>query len=123
MEGIKYVRLGFMDIGNIPRFRILPIARFRDFLKTFAIPCGITMSTVALAMLPYQDIVSDELPDCIGVSREFILAPDVTSLRKLPYGTGTNAICMADLMHKTYVDNQPVPFEGCPRQCLKNVVK
>lgn len=124
-DGIRHVRLAFVDTSNILRFRIVPISKFVKFIDSSGAR-GIFMSNAAMGLMVHEDHLAVGLPPEITCRGEMCLVPDITtssavcSLRRLPYGSGTHALCMVDLEEKDY---PAVAFGGCPRSSLKNVLK
>lgn len=121
-EGIQYVRLALVDTSNILRFRIVPISRFLKFIDSTEVR-GLFMANAVFG-LTYKDHLVVGLPPTISCRGEICLVPDVkinnNNLRRLPYGSGTHALCMVDVEDK---DNPGGLFAGCPRSCLKNILK
>lgn len=122
-EGIKYVRMGIVDTSNILRFRIVPISNFLKFIDSTGVR-GLFMANAVFGLMAHNDYLAAGLPHSIYCRGEFCLVPDVKpssgNLCRLPYGSGTHALCMVNLEDK---DNPGVPFDACARSSLKNILK
>lgn len=121
-KGIRHVRLAFVDLSNIVRIRIVPISKFLQFIEPIGTR-GCTMSNAVFGLMAHKDDLVVGLPPEISCRGEISLVPDLTNgiddLRRLPYGSGSHALCMVNLEDK---DNPKVPYAICPRSTLKKVL-
>ncbi len=122
-KGIQFIRMAMVDTSNIVRLRIVPISKFLQFIDSVTVS-GYFMSTALLGVMVHEDHLAVGLPPTISCRGEMCLVPDLTSgidnLHRLPYGSGTHALCMVDLEEK---DNPGVRFGGCARSSLKNILR
>jgi len=125
-EGVLYVRLILVDYSNIIRARVMPIAQFcGQFDPETGKPTGLSMASVNATLPMYADIILPELTGLfpyLSAVGEFVLVPDAGTIRKLPYGTGTHAICHGNLKAKECISGKR-DLDLCPRTCLKRIVE
>lgn len=121
-KGIKYVRLCVVDISNTTRIRIIPIKNFLELVNSNG-DKGYFMANAVFGLMAQNDHLAVGLPAEISCCGELRLVPDmkkgVEHLYRLPYGSGAHAMCMVDVMEK---DRPGVPFGGCARTSLKNIL-
>lgn len=112
-RGIKYVRVQYVDYGNIVRFRVLPVAYFKRICKN-ARP-GLNFSTLALAFVGVQFAG--------GFTRigECLHAIDLNSLRVCTYAPG-HAVVMTWFQEKKPAPDTGLAIPLCPRTMLRRIV-
>lgn len=124
-QGVKLVRIGYVDLSNQYRFRLIPIDRFQNYTAT----TGLT-AVRALNVFPFY---GDHIPTGIGLNAagECIIKPDLSTLVQLPYYP-QHANVQAFLENKwTPVDAEFGKLDlteddkylsTCSRTCLRKII-
>src|SRR5882724_351910 len=94
-QGTRFVRLHWVDFLNIVRCRIIPLVRLQCMLSTSA-HGGVTITKACLGL------IGENLAPGFGPSGEYVLVPDLDSLR-----ASLNANGHAFLMG-TFEEKEPV---------------
>lgn len=112
-QGIKYVRVQYVDYGNVVRFRVLPVAYFKRICKN-ARP-GLNVSPLALAFVGVQFAG--------GFTRtgECLQAIDLNSFRVCTYAPG-HAVVMTWFQEKSPAPGVGLAVPLCARTTLQRVV-
>ncbi|KAJ3490279.1 hypothetical protein NLI96_g1520 [Meripilus lineatus] len=110
---IKFVRLQWLDYTNTVRFRLLPTPYFKKLLSSSRPGTGVSICTLGIVVLT--------LAPGFSPNGEYLLVPDLSSLRISSYAPG-HAVVMSYLQEKF-----PNPEHGLvvpidPRTLLKRVV-
>lgn len=107
-----------MDLVNIVRYRVIPLAYFEKLLKSPRPGVGVAKAAMGLVYLMAADGFSP-----MG---EYLYAPDMSTLRVCPYAPG-HASVMGWFQERTpiMVMNGPptVEVDLCPRTILRRVVE
>jgi hypothetical protein len=118
-SGIRYIRLQWVDYTNTTRYRIIPIAAFRDLMSASRPGIGVTKAAFGL--------VGASLAPGFSGTGEYLYVPDLSSLRQFGYLSG-HASLMGWFEEKLpnregagSEDALKVPL--CPRGLLRDVVK
>ncbi|CAG8448973.1 9809_t:CDS:2 [Diversispora eburnea] len=124
-NGVKLVRLGYLDLSNQFRIRLIPIDRFQNYITKL----GLTASR-AINIMP---LFGDHIPEGIGITPagECLLKPDFNTLIQLPYYP-QHAIAHAFLENKwtpgdpkygklNLIEDDKY-YSICPRNCLRKIV-
>ena len=114
-QGIKYVRVQYVDYGNVVRFRVLPVAYFKRICKNPR--PGLNFTSLALAFVGIQfagGFDSERAGECLH-------AIDLNSFRVCTYAPG-HAVVMTWFQEKTPVPDAGLTIPLCPRTLLQRVV-
>ena len=112
-QGVKYVRVQYVDYGNVVRFRVLPVAYFKRICKN-ARP-GLNFGAIALAFVGVQFAGGfTRLDECLH-------AIDLNSFRICTYAPG-HAVVMTWFQEKRPVPNAGLAIPLCPRTMLQRVM-
>jgi len=118
-SGIRYFRLQWVDYTNTTRYRIIPLAAFRDL--TLASRPGIGVTKAALGL------VGTSLAPGFSGTGEYLYVPDPSSLRQCGYAARHMSL-MGWFEEKLPTEESAgredalkVPL--CPRGLLRDVVK
>lgn len=111
---VKYVRLQWLDYTNTLRFRLVPIAYFKKLLASERPGTGV--ATAALGIV----IVS--LAPGFSSSGEYLLVPDLLSLRICPYALGHVSV-MCNMQEKVPNPEHGLVVPLCPRTILRRVLE
>ncbi|KAL0567716.1 hypothetical protein V5O48_014277 [Marasmius crinis-equi] len=115
LQGARFVRLQFVDLANIVRYRIFPIKSFLAILDKGSRPrINIPKAVLGVAFLRIAEGFS-----AIG---EYYLVLDLSTLRTLPYKPG-HVSCMAFFEEKVGDESGKVEVDICPRTALKKAVE
>ncbi|KAL1920352.1 uncharacterized protein VTP21DRAFT_729, partial [Calcarisporiella thermophila] len=106
-NGVKHVRLMWVDASNIARCRIIPIEKF--FSKILQRGVGITDGLMGSTAV-FDTVFAGS---AVG---EIQYVPDLRSLRQLPYHPA-HAAAIGDMMNRN-----GTPYERCPRDFLKRML-
>ncbi len=110
-NGIKTLRVEFLDLLGISRGKTVPVANVGGLLSEKSE--GLTCSSAIMALAFDDDFVEVSfLPD---KRDDMVIVPDFSTMEQLPYSPHV-AIVQADLKYKD------TPFEASPRVFLKKVV-
>ncbi|KAK0434015.1 hypothetical protein EV421DRAFT_1365739 [Armillaria borealis] len=116
--GITYVRLTWIDLTSVIRYRVIPITYFLKMLKSQRPSIAMVKCTFGMV---YLNMAEDFLP--MG---EYLYVIDLSTLRLCPYEEGTASV-MGWFQEKapvTGADGQPtVEVSVCPRGTLRRVVE
>lgn len=140
-EGVKYVRVTWVDLTNVVRCRIVPLHHFQRLLgypntatnKFGVIPeppsastgdhakrGGVTITKASFGMVNIA--VTKDTPS----SGEWLYVPDLSTIRTLPYAPGHVSV-MGWLEEKEWVTNkegyETVKVPLCPRDLLRRVIE
>lgn len=120
-QGTRSVRLHWVDLSNTVRYRVVPIARLQRMVATSAHGgVGVTITKACLGL------ICENLVPGFGPSGEYILVPDLDSLRAASYADG-HAFVMGTLEEKEPVQRadgtQTVEVDVCPRTVLRRIVE
>ncbi|KAF8954897.1 hypothetical protein BDZ97DRAFT_1862383 [Flammula alnicola] len=117
-EGIKHVRIQWVDLINNIRYRVVPLPYFEKLLKTSR--PGTSLAKVSLGLVLIT-VVEGFNP--VG---EYLYAIDLSSLRICPYAPG-HASVMGWFEEKNPVagidGHRAVEVDLCPRTILRRVVE
>jgi glutamine synthetase len=117
-NGIRYIRLQWVDYTNITRNRVIPLLAFTELLGASRSGVGVTMAVLGLVGLSLA-------PGFSGTG-EYLYTPDLSSIRLCGYAPG-HASLMGWFEEKLPIPNQvgkdPLEVSLCPRGLLKGVVK
>lgn len=111
---VKFVRLQWLDYINTLRFRLIPLPYFRRLLESERPGTGVVKCTLGLVFL--------SLAPGFGSSGEYLLVPDLSSLRICPYAPG-HASVMAYLQEKVPSLDHGLTVPICPRTILHKVTQ
>ncbi|KAK0467062.1 uncharacterized protein EV420DRAFT_1474454 [Desarmillaria tabescens] len=116
--GITFIRLTWVDLTSVVRFRVIPLAHFFKMLQSPRPSVAIAKVTMGLVYLHTADEFS-----AIG---EYLYVPDLSTLRLCPYEEG-HASVLGWFQKKAPVlgadGNLTVAVDLCPRSVLQRVVK
>ena len=116
--GIRFIRVTWVDLTNVIRFRVVPIAHFERILASRR--PSVSMVRGALG------VVSIALAEGFSSTGEFLYLVDMDSLRVCTYAPG-HASVMGWYEEKVPirgVDGIPrFDVDLCPRTTLKRIVK
>ncbi|KAK0238917.1 hypothetical protein EDD85DRAFT_828447 [Armillaria nabsnona] len=116
--GITFVRLTWVDLTGVIRFRVIPRAYFLKMLQSPRPSVAIAKVTMGLVYLH----TADEF-NAIG---EYLYVPDLSTLRLCPYEEG-HASVLGWFQEKAPVlgadGNLTVAVDLCPRSVLQRVVE
>ncbi|CAB4435922.1 unnamed protein product [Rhizophagus irregularis] len=121
-NGVKYVRLGWLDVTNLLRFRVIPIDRFIEYTASR----GLTIARCLNALPVYADVVLKGF----SPAGEILLKPDLNTIVQLPYhpthafvhSLWENKWTPSDAEYDS-TSSEPSCFTLCPRVCLKNIIE
>jgi hypothetical protein len=117
--GIRFVRLHWVDLSNTVRYRVIPIARLQRMLATSA-HAGITITKSCLGL------IGEGLAPAFGPTGEYILIPDMETLRVASYADG-HAFVMGTFEEKEPVKRtdgtETLEVDDCPRTALRRIVE
>ncbi|KAF9268833.1 glutamine synthetase guanido kinase [Marasmius fiardii PR-910] len=117
-EGYNYVRIYWVDLANTRRCRLLPIKYFKELVQSNR--PGVNIASVAIGLI-YLII-----PPCFSSIGEYHYAPDLSTLRPLPFALGHLGI-LGHLEEKTPYTRPDgsltVHVPLCSRSLLKRVVE
>ncbi|KAG7094107.1 hypothetical protein E1B28_007723 [Marasmius oreades] len=117
-NGFKYVRIYWADLANTRRCRLLPIKYFQKLIQSNR--PGVNIANVAIGL-----IYLITPPGFLSIG-EYIYAPDLSTLRPLPFAPGHLGV-LGHLEEKapyTGPDGKlTVHVPLCPRSLLKRVVE
>ncbi|XP_006458139.1 hypothetical protein AGABI2DRAFT_190495 [Agaricus bisporus var. bisporus H97] len=82
--GIKYIRILWVEPANIVRLRMIPISHFEKILQSARPGVGIPRGTGGFVYLV--------LSEGFGAAGEYLLVPDMSSLRICPYAANTASV-------------------------------
>jgi glutamine synthetase len=109
-QGVKFVRLTWVDFSNTTRYRVIPISHFRKIMA--AAKPSISMVSAAPAFF------FNNVPPGFGVFGENPYVPDMKSLRLTAYAPGH-----ATLFGWFEPKHEDVPPPPCPRKLLRKIVE
>ncbi|PFH47784.1 hypothetical protein AMATHDRAFT_66915 [Amanita thiersii Skay4041] len=116
-QGIKYIRLQWVDLVNTVRFRVIPVSYFEKLLQSSRAGVGVAKVCLGLVYLITAPGFSP-----MG---EYLYVPDMSTLRLCPYAPG-HASVMGRFEEKTPIEGPGGEFsfevDLCPRTLLKRVV-
>lgn len=116
--GIRFIRFQFADPTNQVRYRVLPISYFEKILESPR--PGITILKGILGVVFLQ------LAEGFTSSGEYLLVPDLSTLRTLPYKPGHASVlgCFEEKVPILGPDRVlSTKAEFCPRTVLQKVVE
>ncbi|KAJ3035828.1 hypothetical protein HDV00_003363 [Rhizophlyctis rosea] len=105
-QGVKAVRVTWVDSTNLTRTKLIPIAKFPSIAEK-----GVAVVSAVLAFPMMWDVVQ-EPTESISVTRDINLVPDLRTLRQLPYHSA-HAVVLGN-----FVDGDGVECAACPRAFL-----
>jgi hypothetical protein len=112
------VRIYWVDFANLRRCRVVPVHYFRQILASNR--PGVNIATVCLGLI---NLVTSPGFSSMG---EYLYAPDVSTLRPLPFADGHLAVLGYFQEKAPYkgADGLPtVQVDLCPRTLLKRIVE
>ncbi|KIL59817.1 hypothetical protein M378DRAFT_168822 [Amanita muscaria Koide BX008] len=117
-DGIKFIRIQWVDLVNYTRFRVVPISYFEKLLKSSRPGVGVVKACLGLV---YLNMAQGFTP--IG---EYLYVPDLKTLKICPYAPG-HASVMGRFEEKTPTPgpdgNLSTLVDLCPRTLLDRIVK
>ncbi|KAJ1302136.1 hypothetical protein OPQ81_000965 [Rhizoctonia solani] len=128
-QGIKFIRLAWLDYVNIMRYRIIPIDRFASLSGSKFIyspessttqriaESGLSLTRVALTM-GVRGLVPSGLP----TSGDTDLKADFSSMWKAPFAPN-HAYMMGRFFEKPYYQTDGGVSDICPRTILHNLIR
>ncbi|CAE6416926.1 unnamed protein product [Rhizoctonia solani] len=124
-QGIKFIRLAWVDYVNMIRYRVIPIDHFTSISGTSFISdpsqriaeSGPGVVRVGLALG-----VEDSMPAGSLVSGDFDLRADFSSMWRAPFVSG-HAYMMSRFFEKAHYPGGSGESEICPRTILHRVVQ
>jgi glutamine synthetase len=109
-EGIEFIRVEHLDYNGIIRSRSIRRRRLKDALDT-----GINMSTAIMSFNIFEKLINN--PMYGSNAGDYFLLPDPDTFMVVPY-LNNSARMFCDL-----VDERGKPWQGCPRNALRKMVK
>ncbi|KAK1219579.1 hypothetical protein PQX77_017700 [Marasmius sp. AFHP31] len=120
-DGIKYVRIYWIDLGNSRRCRMLPLSYFKQLMQSNR--PGVNFVKIALGMVY---LITPPTSKSFSVAGEYICVPEMSTLRPLPFAPGHLGV----LSHL----EEKAPYKGkdgkmtvevplCARSLLKRIVE
>ncbi|EPQ54931.1 glutamine synthetase/guanido kinase [Gloeophyllum trabeum ATCC 11539] len=113
-DGIKYIRLTWVDLVNNIRYRVIPLAYFAKLLESPR--PGITIGKIVLGLVFLTQA------EGFGPVGEYLYVPDMATLRKCPYAPG-HASVMGFFQEKEQNELGSFSVDLCPRTMLQRVVQ
>ncbi|KAF8635152.1 hypothetical protein AX15_000530 [Amanita polypyramis BW_CC] len=117
-NGIRYIRIQWVDLTNTTRFRIVPMSYFQKLLQSNR--PGVCIAKACFGLV---DLV---MPPDFEPMGEYLYVLDITTLRSCPYAPG-HASVLGWFQEKAPVEqengNLDVKVDLCPRTILNRVVK
>ncbi|KAL4068505.1 hypothetical protein V8B97DRAFT_1873227 [Scleroderma yunnanense] len=111
--GISFIRVQWVDLTNIVRYRVLPLSYFYRLLQSD--PPGLTVTKSAIGL------VFDSTIEGLGPVGEYMYAVDLTSLRVCTYAPG-HASVLGFFKAKTPIGKE-VDVPMCPRTTLQRIIR
>ncbi|ESK84705.1 glutamine synthetase guanidokinase [Moniliophthora roreri MCA 2997] len=115
--GAKYVRIYWVDLANIRRCRLLPIKYFKELIRSNR--PGVNVANVSLGLIY---LITPPSFSSIG---EYLLAPELSTLRPLPFAPGHYGVLAHHEEKTPYAGpggELTVDVAHCPRTFLKRVL-
>jgi glutamine synthetase len=124
-EGVRHVRLLWVDWGNTIRTKMVPISRFFKLLVPGSPVTGISLSNIFVCLPAFGDVPLPELPPYLTLVGEMSLVPEIGTIVRLPYGTRTHAACLVNLEEKDDggLGGSGKELDLCPRTVLRRILK
>lgn len=126
-QGIKFVRIAWVDFVNLTRYRVVPIEHFasvvgKEFTADSETPpsCQVAESGVSVVRVGIALGVRDSMPAGMTVSGDFDLRPEFSSMWKASFAP-THAYMMGRYFEKPHSGGGPSDI--CPRTILHRVVQ
>ncbi|KJA26973.1 hypothetical protein HYPSUDRAFT_132498 [Hypholoma sublateritium FD-334 SS-4] len=117
-DGIKHVRIQWVDLLNQVRYRVVPLAYFEKLLQTSRPGISLTKAALGLAFIT--------IVEGFNATGEYLYAIDLSTLRICPYAPG-HASVMGWFEEKTpaakVVGHKAIEVDLCPRTILRRVVE
>jgi hypothetical protein len=117
-DGVRYIRLQWVDYTNITRNRIIPLSAFTELLGASRPGVGVTKAVLGLIGLSLA-------PGFSGTG-EYLYTPDLSSIRLCGYAPG-HASLVGWFEEKLPIPNQvgkdSLEVSLCPRGLLRGIVK
>jgi glutamine synthetase len=110
-QGIRFVRLSWIDYTNTSCFRVIPISHFKHILASERPAISVTAAALGL-------VFNTTTPD-FGSAGENVYVPDLQSLRPAAYAKG-HASVFGWFESK---EGEPRSLGLCPRGLLKRIVE
>ncbi|KAI6150105.1 hypothetical protein EDD17DRAFT_1195073 [Pisolithus thermaeus] len=111
--GVSFIRVTWVDLTNIVRYRVLPLSYFYRLLQSAQPGLTVTKSVMGLVL--------DTMAEGFGPVGEYIYAVDLTSLRLCTYAPG-HASVLGFFQAKTDVWNE-IDTPVCPRTILQRIIR
>jgi hypothetical protein len=83
-HGIKYIRFQWLDLANILRYRVIPLAQWIKILESSRPSISLLKVNLSLVVL--------HIPPGFVSTGEYIYKPDLSSLRVIPYAPGQASV-------------------------------
>ncbi|KAG9080867.1 hypothetical protein FS749_007869 [Ceratobasidium sp. UAMH 11750] len=126
-QGIKFVRLAWVDYVNLLRYRVIPIDHFVSIVGSQLIKTPssfpseqLAESGTSIVQAALGLVANDGLTPGVSTSGDRDLKPDFSSTWKPSYAPG-HAYMMGRFFHKSHAGG--AEFETCPRTILQRVVQ
>ena len=119
VSGIRYIRLQWVDYTNTTRYRIIPVAAFRDLMSASRPGIGVTKAAFGL--------VGASLAPGFSGTGEYLYVPDLSSLRLCGYAS--RHVSLMGWFEEKLPSEESAGREDalkvplCPRGLLRDVVK
>jgi glutamine synthetase len=126
-QGIRFIRLAWVDYVNLCRYRVIPIEHFTSTIgKSFIVdpeassPQQVTESGISIVRVGLVLGVHDNMPPGLPMSGDFDLKPDFSSMWKAPFAPN-HAYMMGKFFEKPYAGGGESKI--CPRTILYRVIQ
>ncbi|KIJ35489.1 hypothetical protein M422DRAFT_34638, partial [Sphaerobolus stellatus SS14] len=117
-KGITFVRVQWVDLTNVVRVRVVPVAYFKKVLDSPRPGFAMTKATMGLVYL--------NLAEGFSAMGEYLYMPDLSTLRLCPYAPGQASV-LGKFQEKTpYLEEDglaSVDVALCPRGILRRVIE
>ncbi|TPX71889.1 glutamine synthetase [Spizellomyces sp. 'palustris'] len=116
MEGAHAVRMMWVDYANITRTKLVPLPRFVSMVSNSS---GVPFVTALFGFPFMRDGIAQGLDrDCISVTKDAVLKPDVRTFKRLPYWKGHAAV-----LGYFWDEQRQTEHPCCPRTILSRLAK
>lgn len=112
-RGISFVRVQWVDMTNIVRYRVLPLSHFQKLLQSSR--PGITMAKSALGL------ILDTIVDGFSPVGEYLYVIDTNSWRTCTYAPGHASVFGVFQAKCSVTKEMSLPV--CPRTALQRIVR
>ncbi|KZT22877.1 glutamine synthetase/guanido kinase [Neolentinus lepideus HHB14362 ss-1] len=115
-QGVRYIRLTWVDLVNNIRYRVIPLPYFDKLLKSSR--PGITIGKIVFGL------VFLDTAEGFGPTGEYLYVPDMKTLRRCPYAEG-HAMVLGYFEHKDKYSSgmDSLEVDLCPRTVLRRVMQ